>query len=138
MTMRSFDFKKTYEEIKINGEVYKIDFSDAKLKEYRKSFNEFYAESQKMQSVNASELVKDDEFKQFDQATDLTKKAIDNLLGDGSFDKLYEQSGRSLFNMMDLVEFLAELVGEKTNKVRNERAHKYTKHKKQRHNGNKR
>lgn len=138
MTMRSFDFKKTYEEIKINGEVYKIDFSDAKLKEYRKSFNEFYAESQKMQSVNASELVKDDEFKQFDQATGLTKKAIDNLLGDGSFDKLYEQSGRSLFNMMDLVEFLAELVGEKTNKVRNERAHKYTKHKKQRHNGNKR
>lgn len=136
--MRSFDFKKSYEELKINGEVYKIDFSDAKLKEYRKSFNEFYAESQKMQSVNTSELAKDDELKQFEHAADLTKKAIDKLLGDGSFNKLYEQSGRSLFNMMDLVEFLAELVGEKTNKVRKERAHKYIKHKKQRQNGNKR
>lgn len=48
------------------------------------------------------------------------KKVIESPFGEGSFEKLYEASGHSLMNMVDLLDYLVELVAEKVeqNKAR--------------------
>lgn len=128
--MREFSFKKSYEEIKINGQLYKFDFSDDKLKEYQKYFNEYYQAAKKFEDVDTSNLSKEEENKYFDDSLNLVKSLVEKLLGEGTFDKTYEDSGRSLLNMVDMITFLSDVIGDKMKSVRDEKYQKYVKNKK--------
>jgi hypothetical protein len=127
--MRSFEFKSSVEEFKIGDKVYQIDFSDQKVKEYQRTFVNFYEKSQELQKEIDKSTVENQE-ELFDQTLELVKGLIDQLLGSGSFDELYEKSGKSLINMMDLIAFLSEVVAEKAEKAKDERLNKYVKNKK--------
>ncbi|WP_202857265.1 hypothetical protein, partial [Streptococcus suis] len=53
-------------------------------------------------------------------------KVIESPFGEGSFEKLYKAAGESLSNMVDLLDYLVELVAERIeqNKNRAEKAKK--------------
>jgi hypothetical protein len=120
--VKSFEFKKAYEEVKINGNVYKVELGDEKVKEYQKAFIEFSDESVALQ---ANKDITQEEA--FDGAKELVKKFIDVLLGHDAFEVLYEQSGGSILNMIDLVSFLADVVKDKTQTIQSEQLNKYLK-----------
>jgi hypothetical protein len=129
--MRSFEFKSSVEEFKIGDKVYQIDFSDQKVKSYQRSFVNFHVKSQEL-SDKIDKATPEIQEILFDQTLQLVKELLDQLLGSGSFDELYEKSGKSLINMMDLIAFLSEVVVEKADKAKNERLEKYVKNKKRR------
>jgi hypothetical protein len=120
--LRSFEFKKSYEELKINDRVYRIDLSDDKVKEYRKVFVEFHDQSVLIQNVDG-----EDQEQLFDKSKEMVTKVIDTLLGAGSFVTLYEESGNSLLNMVDLVACLTDVVREKTEEFQTSNLDKYLK-----------
>jgi hypothetical protein len=120
--LRSFEFKKSYEELKINDRVYRIDLSDDKVKEYRKVFVEFHDQSVLIQNVDG-----EDQEQLFDKSKEMVTKVIDTLLGTGSFATLYEESGNSLLNMVDLVACLTDVVREKTEEFQTSNLDKYLK-----------
>lgn len=122
--MKSFDFKKSYEDIKINDREYRIDLSDDKVKEYRKAFVEFYDQSIIINQENEKEK---DEDKMLERTKEIVGKAIDTILGEGSFSILYIESGKSLINMVDLVSFLTEIIKDKTEEFQAKHADKYLK-----------
>lgn len=128
--MRTFEFKKTYEEIKINDKTYKIEFNDDKINEYQKAFENFYFKSQEKQKIDINKLNKEEEKQFIEESVQLAKEALETLLGEGTYDILYEESGRSLINMVDLISFLADIVNEKTSQEKQKRVDKYLKNKK--------
>lgn len=125
--MRKFEFKKTFEEVEIAGKVYRIEFSDDKIREYQEKFHSLEADVQELLNVDETKLTKEEREKQFEKVKQLVRNVIDMLLGGGSFDELYEKSGRSIINMYDLVEFLAEIVNERSAQNREEKRQQYVK-----------
>lgn len=129
--MRKFTFDKSYEEIDLEGKIYKIDMSDEAIKNYQLAMHKYHKEAQKLEKVDVSKLDFEEQKKTFNQALELQKKFIETILGKGTFDELYEKSGQSSSNMIDLVVFLGEVVGERVKKLKEKQLNRYLKNKKQ-------
>ena len=125
--MRKFEFKKPFEEVEIAGKVYRIEFSDDKVREYQEGFHYLGTDIQELLNVDETKLTKEEREKHFEKGKQLIRNTIDMLLGEGSFDELYEKSGRSIVNMYDLVWFLAEVVNERNKQNREEKRQQYVK-----------
>lgn len=125
--MRRFEFKKTFEEVEIAGKVYRIEFSDDKIREYQDKFHSLGADVQELLNIDETKLTKEERENRFEKGKQLVCNVIDMLLGKGSFDELYEKSGRSIINMYDLIEFLAEIVNERSAQNREEKRQQYVK-----------
>lgn len=132
--MRTFEFGKSYEEVDIAGKTYQIDMSDKAIKEYQIAINKYHKEAQKLESVEISKLDFEEQKVKFNEAMQLQKNFIETILGKDTFDELYEKSGQSSSNMIDLVVFLGEVVGERVKKLKEKQLNRYLKNKKQFHN----
>lgn len=125
--MKKFEFNKSYEEVEIGGKVYKISFNDDDIRRYVKEMKKYYEKADKMREIDLEELTEEQVDKLIDESLDLAKKFIDVILGKGSFDELYEASGRSSDNMKTLVEFIQVIIAEKTVEKKREEKNKYVK-----------
>jgi hypothetical protein len=125
--MRKFEFKKTYEEVDIAGKVYKIEFNDDKIREYQEKFFSFQTDAEEYLKVDETKLTKEERWEHFEKGKQVARNVIDTLLGEGSFDELYEKSGRSIANMYDLIWYLAEIVQERNARNREEKRQQYVK-----------
>lgn len=125
MTRKAFQFKKSYEEVEIAGETFQIEFTDDKVLQYNKSFDKFYQETKKLNKIDVSASNVEEQHELFGKMQDLVKRVTEELLGKGSYTKLYAASGSSLINMIEMVEYLSEVVGEKTERIREDRKNKY-------------
>lgn len=128
--MRKFEFKKSYEEIDIAGEVYRVDLSDEKVKMYQKAFKSFYEEGQKISEVDIEKLSDGEQEELLSKQLETMKLVTETVLGKGTFEKLYELSGRSTVNYMDLLLFVSEVMQEKAENLKEDARKKYVKKKK--------
>ena len=117
--VREFNFKKSYEDLTINGNPYKVDFSDEAIMKYQTSFNQFHKRNEELKKLN------DNEKEYLEKAQQITKDVIETILGEGTFNGIYEESGKSLYNIAELIEFLAEIIGDKVESVREKNRKKY-------------
>jgi hypothetical protein len=131
MTMRKFEFKKTYEEIDVAGKVYQIDFSDEKLREYRESFKSFKTDYEKLLAMDESKMSEEEALDHFEQIQELVKRMLETILGKGTYTPLYEASGRSIMNMFDFIKYLGEVVAEKSSRNVVDKSAQYLKKKQQ-------
>lgn len=130
MTRKAFEFKKSFEEVEIAGNVYQVDFSDEKIAQYHKSFEHFHKESQRIKAIKAEDLPAEEQRGLFGEMQDLVKNVVEELLGKGSYAELYAASGNSIINMLELVTYLGEVINEKTQKINEGRKKKYIVNKK--------
>jgi hypothetical protein len=125
--MRKFEFGKAYEEIEINGKQYRVDFSDDKLKQYQDMFYKFYQEAQEIEQADIEKMTQEEQTALLDKQRQNMKTVTETMLGEGTFDELFELAGRSTWNYMKLIEFLAETIEERFNEIKEERRKKYVK-----------
>jgi hypothetical protein len=125
--MRKFEFGKAYEEIEINGKPYQIDFSDDKLKQYQDMFYKFYQEAQEIEQANIEKMTPEEQNALLEKQRQNMKTVTETMLGEGTFDELFELAGRSTWNYMKLIEFLAETIEQRFNEIKEERRKKYVK-----------
>jgi hypothetical protein len=125
--MRKFEFGKAYEEIEINGKQYRVDFSDDKLKQYQDMFYKFYQEAQEIEQADIEKMTREEQTALLDKQRQNMKTVTETMLGEGTFDELFELAGRSTWNYMRLIEFLAETIEERFNEIKEERRKKYVK-----------
>jgi hypothetical protein len=131
MTIRKFEFKKTYEEVEVAGKNYQLDFSDDKLKMYRNEFKTFKTDYEKLLAMDESKMSEDEALDHFEQIQELVKRMIETILGKGTYDSLYEASGRSIMNMFDFIKYLGEMVAEKSSRNVVDKSAEYLKKKQQ-------
>jgi len=125
--MRKFEFGKAYEEIEINGKQYRVDFSDDKLKQYQDMFYKFYQEAQEIEQADIEKMTQEEQEALLDKQRQNMKTVTETMLGEGTFDELFELAGRSTWNYMKLIEFLAEIIEERFSEIKEERRKKYVK-----------
>ncbi|REK58976.1 MAG: hypothetical protein C6P36_02740 [Geobacillus sp.] len=125
--MKKFEFGKAYEEIEINGKPYRIDFSDDKLKQYQDMFYKFYQEAEEMKQANIEEMTPAEQNALLEKQHQNMKMVTETILGEGTFDELFELAGRSTWNYMKLIEFLAEIIGQRFDEFKEEQRKKYVK-----------
>jgi len=125
--MRKFEFGKAYEEIEINGKQYRVDFSDDKLKQYQDMFYKFYQEAQEIEQADIEKMTPEEQTALLDKQRQNMKTVTETMLGEGTFNELFELAGRSTWNYMKLIEFLAETIEQRFNEIKEERRKKYVK-----------
>ena len=100
-----FNFEKTYKEVDVAGKVYQVEFNDDAINKYQKSLKSFGKKTKEVQG-----LIPD-----YEKATD---EEIDNLMNKQkelvkhvveTFEDLYEKAGKSVGNLMTLVDYLNNL-----------------------------
>lgn len=128
---RKFEFKKTYEEIEVGSKTYRMEFNDDKVKEYQDEFLQLKKDYEELMKVDEEEFDNEkDALKHFDEIKEVAKRAIETLLGKDTFDEIYEESGKSIVNVYDLVWYLGEVVNERGSQNREDRRKKYLEQKK--------
>lgn len=127
INIKRFEFKKSYEEVELAGKTYKIEFNDEKLLEYNKAFDNFYQEIQDINKIDTSDMDAEEQEEIFKDMQKIIKSITDVILDVGSYDTLYEQSGQSIMNMISMIEFLSDVVGERMEQTREEKKQKYVK-----------
>jgi|HigsolmetaAR203D_1030402.scaffolds.fasta_scaffold47345_2 hypothetical protein len=127
--MRKFEFDKSYEEIEVGGEVYRVDMSDEKIKQYQKTFAEFYKEAQQISEADFEKMPIEEQTDLLEKQKKTMKKLTETLLGEGTFDKLYEQAGRSTANFVKFLMFIGDIYEEKTDSLKSDARKKYVKKK---------
>lgn len=125
--MRKFSFEKTYEEIEMAGNVYRLKYDDESIIEYHKAFTEFYRDTQKLQEIDGSELEEKDLLEVYADIRKVSKEILDSILGEGTYHELYEKSGRSTMAMVDAINFVSDVVGELLGDIKEQQKSEYTK-----------
>lgn len=107
------DVQKSYEEVEISGVVYRVDLNDDRLKEYIKAFDEFRDESLKISEKEFVEMSKEEQAEATKRNYEIMEKVTDLMLGTGSFEKVYNDTGRSLMVMTNVLFQLIQIVEDK-------------------------
>ncbi|MDC2867561.1 hypothetical protein [Bacillus sp. BP-3] len=127
MTQFKFEFEKTYKEVDVAGELYKVEFNDEALTKYAKSFKTLEKDTKDVvESVKDIENATDEEIEELVlKQKEKTKYIVETFLGEGTFENLYEKAGRSSANLMGLINYLNEIYIDETNKKTDEARNKY-------------
>lgn len=128
--VRKFEFKKTYKEIDINGELYRIEFNDDAIKKQVRVFTGFQKKYKNFEEIETEDLSEEQFEKLQIEQKEAMKEVIEVFLGDETFEVLYTAAGRSLLNLMDLVYYLISLTEEHQEERFNDKKSKYIKQKK--------
>lgn len=123
--MRKFEFTSPNEEVEIAGETYTIDLSDDKMLGYQRFAKKAMDSIGKTAEVDATTANMEEVEKAHTEARNFCKDYLELVLGEGSFDKLYQKAGRSLLAMSELMTFLTETMGEKASEVKEKQKSKY-------------
>ncbi|WP_078379160.1 hypothetical protein [Sutcliffiella halmapala] len=117
---------KSVEEFDIAGTIYEMDMSDEALKKYRKEWETFNLQ------VAALEKLPNDEAAE-QKAKELFIQVYDLFLGQGSFEKIFNATGKSSWLMIDILKQMMDVVNIKYTSLKAEKKQQYTKQK-NRHN----
>ena len=130
MTIAKFEFKKTYKEIDINGDIYRVNFDDEAMDRYLDVATDARDEFKSLEQFDVENATKEELHGHRDKQKEAVKKVIEAFLGEGTFGGLYELAGRSVLNLMSLVHYLIELYEDEQNESIEEKKAKYIKKKK--------
>lgn len=129
MTIAKFEFKKTYKEIDINGDIYRVNFDDEAMGRYMDVATDARDEFKALESFDVENASKEELHAHRDKQKDAVKRVIEAFLGEESFDGLYELAGRSVLNLMSLVSHLIDMYEQEQGAAFEDKKAKYIKKK---------
>ncbi|MDA2508277.1 hypothetical protein PDN66_25130 [Bacillus cereus] len=111
MAQFNFEFEKTYKEVEVAGKVYQVEFNDEAINKYQKSLKNFEKQTKEVQGLIPDyEKATDEEFDNvMNKQKELVKHVVETFLGENTFDELYEKAGKSISNLISLVDYLNNL-----------------------------
>lgn len=107
-----FNFEKTYREIDVAGKLYKVNFDDESMLKYQEGFLSYEKKVKELQNeaIDFREASPEVLRAMNLQQRELMSEAIELFLGEDTFEELYEKAGRSLMNLVSLINYLTSLV----------------------------
>jgi hypothetical protein len=123
--MRKFEFKKSYEEIDIAGEVFKVSLKDEDRNKYGGQLKKFYGIINKVNKADSTIEI-DEAVALEEEFRTVILETVDVLFGEGSGAKLHKASDEQAEELIPVVFAVAEIINER----RQEQVSKYSKKKK--------
>src|SRR5690606_29163000 len=138
--MKQFKLTKAIEVIEIEGDKFEIDLSDDKRKEYAIEGQRLQQEARRIQERTAKNNVMTEEeiAKELDNLREVTKSAMDKVLGEGAFDKIYQKTNRSIVATADVLYQVIDYVQQKEKERFEEKRAKYVRKRYNNYQGGKR
>lgn len=106
--VRKFEFKKAYEEIEIDGKIYRFNTDDESLFKYQE---ELTTHGKKMTELSQRDDLEEKDI--YEQNIALFKEILKLIFNQDCFDDIYAAAGKSLFGLIDLVDYLGDIIREK-------------------------
>lgn len=125
MAVFKVEFDKPYDEFEIGGETYRAYYDDESLKKYEKAAEKFSKEAQK--KVDLENMTAKQKKALEDRQTKAIKETVEIFFGEGSFEPIYEASGKSMLNMTKVLEAVFDWLNTKVQNVNKKAAEYYTK-----------
>lgn len=94
---------KAVEEFDIAGKIYQMDMSDDAIKRWRAEWIQFEKEANALAEKQDSEETED-------EAKELLARLYDLFLGNGSFEKVFNDTGRSSLVVTDILKQIMDVV----------------------------
>ncbi|NIK12875.1 hypothetical protein [Alkalibacillus almallahensis] len=115
MAQLNFNFEQPFDEIDINGHIYKLYYDDESLKRYQKLATDYQQDAEKYaQKQNDLGNMSEKEIEKLEQeGVEFLKRFTDGFFGEGAFEPIYEASGRSTLNFMPLIEYTLDWLNNK-------------------------
>ena len=132
MARHEFKFQDTVEIIAVGGKEFRLDLNDEKLREIQKTFRSFVIDhmefAKEVQALEESgESVSEEKDQEmWDKAYEMTKVTLDTTIGEGTFEEVYEISGKSIAGVAEFVMYVSGIVEAKVTEMQKARASKYT------------
>ncbi|PAD67029.1 hypothetical protein CHH83_20905 [Bacillus sp. 7586-K] len=120
------EVQKAYEEVDIADKIYRIDMTDEKMKQHLTTYAKFQKEIKELEKIDASSTSPDEAIKINEKTKELFEEVINLLLGDGSFDEVYEVCGKSTVVLSDVLRQLMENVRNRFDKINEKNKAYYT------------
>lgn len=123
----NFEFKQSYKEVTIAGEVFQVKFDDESIMKYQMAFQDHMKKISEAQGmITDYEKATPDELVAMNaKQIELTQSTLELFLGEGTFEGLYEKAGRSSMNMIDLINMLMQMVEEELKERAGEAGEQY-------------
>lgn len=109
---------KSVEEFDIAGKIYQMDMSDDAIKRYRSEWIKFEKEANDLAEKQDSEETEQ-------EAKELLARLYDLFLGRGSFEKIFNDTGKSSLVVTDILKQIMDVVEIKYRSKSNENKAKY-------------
>lgn len=126
--MKQIQLNQAVEEIDIGGEVYEIDMSDQKRKEYNQAGQHLEKRMKEIEAIEAN--TEEEQDKLLTEIKDILKSTTDEILGDGAFENLYPKTNYSTVVLTDTLYQVTEYIRQKDSELLQRKKDKYTKYKK--------
>ena len=138
--MKQFKLTKAIEVIEIEGDKFEIDLSDDKRKEYAIEGQRLQQEARKIQerATENNVMTEEEIAKELDNLREITKNAMDKVLGEGAFDKIYPKTNRSVMATADVLYQVIDYIQQKERERFEEKRAKYVRKRRNNHQGGKR
>lgn len=127
MTVKKFTFGKVVEPVEIGSKKYEVDFSDTAIEKRDEVLTEWQKEYAEFTDLDIEKLDINDQRMKLSHLREIMREFVETVLGENTFDELYEMSGKSTINLLELVQFLMEFIAEKSNKSADAVRSKYVK-----------
>ncbi|MCY8345048.1 hypothetical protein P9G44_18395 [Bacillus paralicheniformis] len=127
------NFDKPVQIFTINGTDYEVYYDDDSLRRYIDMFQRFSHEYDETKDLDVSKLSAEEEKKINERQMELMSEFIDSVFGQGSYEKIYDSIGRSIFHLLDVIDAFGDWIINKMAEVNEKKAKKvdyYTKRKK--------
>ena len=125
--MKDFKISKAIEEITIDEKPYQLDLSDKKKARYAEIGQELTDTAKEVQSIKTDDI--EELKKHIDLLKNKSRSAMDEILGDGSFDEIYEKTNESLENTLDVLFDVIAYIDERYKERFKKKKAKYSKKK---------
>lgn len=108
--------KQPIQEFDINGNVFKMKYDDDSIEIYQKKALEFNDQKNKGKKIKDKEKYKN-------HMNEIIKDMIETFFGEGSYEVIYESTGRSTIEMVTVVEGIYDFIMNKVQPPEEKRAY---------------
>lgn len=121
------DLDFAVQEFEIAGKIYKLNYNDESFKVLQKQMKKFFEKIEELNKLKPEKMNAKQE-KEYEEAYYSQIKAlIDSCFGEGSYEDLFERTGKSSFVMLNIIEAIFKWINEKFVDIKNEKKSYYTK-----------
>lgn len=109
--------EKVTEDVEIGSLTYTLDLSDEKIEEQLAFYDKFKNKTDKYEGVDLSTVDAATRKEIMDDRKQTVKEMVEALLGEGQFEPVYNEVGRSLVVMSNVIVQLTEIMQERITNI---------------------
>ncbi|PJZ00384.1 hypothetical protein CPT06_11205 [Bacillus vallismortis] len=129
MSVIKINIDKPIQEFDIGGNIYEMPYDDESLQRYMSQMRKFHKRSVEFSKKPFEDMTEKEQTELEAAGREESKQALELFFGEGSYESIYEACGKSVFNLLNVIEAIGEFVQSKTNAMKQEKKNSYTKRK---------